>query len=112
MSQPDRDAIVDEIRGSHIPASPELRARVSELAAAGAAPPAPPRRRELPWRRWSLVLVPVAVAGAAAAALAIGLTDSGKHTQHEVAAQSERGTQTLPFTDGTAAKGGAGSATL
>src|SRR5206468_406797 len=96
-----------EIRDSRIPASPELRARVSQLAASGAAPPVPPRRRELPWRRWTLVLAPVAVAGAAAAALAIGLTDSGKHPQHSAAGQA--GSQTLPFTD---EKAGADTATL
>src|SRR4051812_19270519 len=78
MSQPDQDAIVNEIRSAQITASPELRERVRALAAA--APPAPPRaqKRELPWRRWSLVLVPAAVAVALAASLAIGLADSGK----------------------------------
>jgi hypothetical protein len=68
MSQPEYEAIVDEIRSSRITASPELRDRM--LALASAVPPAPPRR-ELPWRRMSLVLVP--------ACLAAGLATSGKH---------------------------------
>ena len=78
MSQPDHDAIVNEIRSAQITASPELRERVRGLAAA--APPAAPsrQRRELPWRRWTLVLVPAAIAVALAASLAIGLADSGK----------------------------------
>ena len=51
MSQPDHDAIVNEIRSAQITASPELRERVRGLAAAD--PPAAPSRqnRELPWRR-------------------------------------------------------------
>jgi hypothetical protein len=73
MSQP--EAILSEIRSARISASPELRARVRELATA--VPPAPPRR-ELPWRRWTLVLVPACVAVALAASLAIGLATSGK----------------------------------
>ena len=78
MSQPDHDAIVNEIRSAQISASPELRERVRGLAAA--APPAAPSRqkRELPWRRWTLVLVPAVIAVALAASLAIGLADSGK----------------------------------
>jgi len=78
MSQPDHDAIVNEIRSAQITASPELRERVRALAAA-ATPAAPSRqKRELPWRRWTLVLVPAAIAVALAASLAIGLADSGK----------------------------------
>jgi hypothetical protein len=81
MSQPDHDAILDEIRSAQITASPELRERVRGLAAA--APPAVPpwQKRELPWRRWTLVLVPAAIAVALAASLAIGLADSGKKGQ-------------------------------
>jgi hypothetical protein len=73
MSQP--EAILNEIRSARVSASPELRARMRELAAA--VPPAPPRR-ELPWRRWTLVLVPACVAVALAGALAAGLATSGK----------------------------------
>jgi hypothetical protein len=75
MSQPDHGAIVNEIRSARIVASPELRARVLDLAAA--VPPAPPRRG-LPWRRTSLVLVPAAVALALTGALIAGLAGSGK----------------------------------
>jgi Domain of unknown function (DUF4349) len=74
MSQPEHEAIVNEIRSARIPASPELRARVRELAAT--VPPAPPRR-ELRWRRPVLVLVPVAVAVALTGALVAGLAGSG-----------------------------------
>jgi Domain of unknown function (DUF4349) len=75
MSQPEYEAIVNEIRSSRIQASPELRARVRELAAT--VPPAPPRR-EFRWRRPVLVLVPAALAIAVAASLAIGLATSDK----------------------------------
>ena len=68
MSQP--EAILSEIRSARIPASPELRARVRELGTA--VPPAPPRR-ELPWRRWTLVLVPACLAVGLAASLAVVL---------------------------------------
>jgi hypothetical protein len=73
MSQPE---ILDQIRAAQIVASPELRGRVRALTAT--VPPAPPRR-ELPWRRWTLVLVPTCVAVSLAAALAAGLVTSGKH---------------------------------
>jgi uncharacterized protein DUF4349 len=75
MSQPEHEAIVNEIRSSRIAASPELRARVRELAAT--VPPVPPRR-EFRWRRPVLVLVPAALATALAASLAIGLATSDK----------------------------------
>src|SRR6266545_4127280 len=75
MSQPDHGAVVDEIRSARIVSSPELRERV--LALASAVPPAPPRR-ELPWRRVTLVLVPACAALALAGALAAGLATSGK----------------------------------
>jgi uncharacterized protein DUF4349 len=75
MSQPEYESIVAEIRSARITASPELRNRVRELAAA--VPPAPPRR-ELRWRRPALVLVPVAVAVAVTGALVAGLAGSGK----------------------------------
>jgi hypothetical protein len=80
MSQP--DAILTELRTARIVASPELRARVRELATA--TPVAPPPRRELPWRRWTLVLVPAGIAVALAAALAVGLATSGKQSSHGV----------------------------
>ena len=90
MSQPDHDAIVNEIRSAQITASPELRERVRGLAAA-APPAAPPRqKRELPWRRWTLVLVPAAIAVALAASLAIGLADSGKKEHLSASGGSRR----------------------
>ena len=73
MSQPE---VLDQIRSARITASPELRARVHEIAAA--MPTASPPRREVPWRRWSLVLVPACLALALAGALAVGLATSGK----------------------------------
>jgi len=103
MSQPDHDSIVNEIRSAQITASPELRERVRGLAAA-APPAAPPRqRRELPWRRWTLVLVPAAIAVALAASLAIGLADSGKKKHLSASggageAQRTEGPPSLPFT--------------
>jgi hypothetical protein len=81
MSQPE---LLDQIRSARIVASPELRAHVRELAAV--APPAQPPRRELPWRRWSLVLVPACLAVALAGALAVGLATSGK-SGHQNAAR-------------------------
>jgi hypothetical protein len=75
MSQPDHEAILDQIRASRIEASPELRARVAAIAASTPPPAAP--RRELPWRRIALVAVPACVAVAAAGTLAAGVLDSG-----------------------------------
>ena len=83
MSQPEHEAIVNEIRSSQIPASPELRERVRRIAAS--VPPAAPPR-EWPWRRWTLILVPAAAAVAGAAALAIGRASSGGKTEQHVAA--------------------------
>ena len=77
MSQPE---VLDQIRSARITASPELRARVRELAAVS--PAAQPPRRELPWRRWSLVLVPACLVLALAGALAVGLATSGKKSPH------------------------------
>ena len=48
MSQPDHEAILDQIRASRIETSPGLRARVRAIAAAP--PPAGASGRELPWR--------------------------------------------------------------
>jgi hypothetical protein len=106
MSQPDHDAIVNEIRSAQITASPELRERVRGLA--GAVPPTTPTRQrwELPWRRWTLVLVPAAIAVALAASLAIGLAGSGKKEHLSASgggsgtaeAQRQDAPRSLPFT--------------
>jgi hypothetical protein len=76
MSQPDQESIVNEIRSARITASPDLRARVAAIAAAAPAAEGRPRR-ELPWRRLAVVLVPACAAVAAAVALAVGLSSSG-----------------------------------
>jgi Domain of unknown function (DUF4349) len=86
MSQPDHEAILDQIRASRIEASPGLRARVRAIAASP--PPAVPRRT-VPWRRIALVAVPACLAVAAAASLAGGLLDSGKKGVNQ-AARGER----------------------
>jgi len=110
MSQPDHDAIVNEIRSAQITASPELRERVRRLAAAAPSAVPPRQKRERPWRRWTLVLVPAAIAVALAASLAIGLAGSGKK-EHLSAnggiaeAQRAAAPPSLPFT----AAGKAGS---
>jgi uncharacterized protein DUF4349 len=93
MSQPE-DAILNELRSARITASPELRVRVRELAAA--APPAAPLRRELPWRRLSLVLVPACVAVALAGALAAGLATSGKKSVGEALRREAAPARTVP----------------
>jgi hypothetical protein len=87
MSQPDYEAIVNEISASRIEASPELRARVRAVAAS--TPPAMPRRAA-PWRRIALIAVPACLAVAAAASLAGGVLDSGKKEQNQAAGR-ERG---------------------
>jgi hypothetical protein len=87
MSQPE---ILEQIRASRIAASPELRARVLDLAAAVPSPP----RRELPWRRMSLVLVPAALALALTGALVAGLVGSGKRNR-VAAPPAPRATQTV-----------------
>src|SRR2546421_3831421 len=88
MSQPE---ILEQIRASRIAASPELRARVLGLSAT--VPPAPPRR-ELPWRRMSLVLVPAAIALALTGALVAGLAGSGNRNR-VAAPPAWRATQTV-----------------
>jgi Domain of unknown function (DUF4349) len=102
MSQPEHEAIVNEIRSARIAASPELRARVRELAAA--VPPAP-RRRELRWRRPALALVPAAVAVAIAATVAVGVLTSGNHSQTN-AVRREAAPQPFASTDQGAVHGG------
>jgi hypothetical protein len=95
MSQPEHEAIVNEIRASQIPASTELRERVSGMAAS--VPPAAPPR-EWPWLRWSLVL-PAAAAVAGSAALAIGLvTSGGGKPQHSAAGRAKEAPAPLAFT--------------
>jgi hypothetical protein len=79
MLQPE----LDQIRSSRIAASPELRARVLALAASPPSAAAPPRR-ELPWRRWTLLLAAAGAAVAVTAALAVGLATSGKKSPHAV----------------------------
>jgi hypothetical protein len=89
MSQPDHEAIVAEIRGARITASPELRARVLAIAAAtapGGTAERPHAEFRLPWRRFVLIAVPVCLAVALAAALAVGLTSSGTGSQEQSAA--------------------------
>jgi len=101
MSQPDYEAIVNEIRSAQIAASPELRARVRAIAAQSpvASPSSRPPRRALPWRRAFLVLAPAAVAVALATTLAIGLADSGGPASDKDAfRQAAPAPPTLPFT--------------
>jgi Domain of unknown function (DUF4349) len=78
MSQPDHEAIVNEIRSARIVASPELRVRVRAIAASK--PPAA-ASRALPWRPIALVAVPACLAVAAAVSLSAGVLDSGKSGQ-------------------------------
>jgi hypothetical protein len=101
MSQPEHEAILEEIRSARIPASPELRTRVRELAAS--VPTAPPRR-DLGWRRPMLVLVPAAAAAVIAATVAVGVLTSGNHSQTD-AARREAAPQPLASTDTGVAKG-------
>jgi hypothetical protein len=104
MSLPEHERIVAEIGSARIAASPELRERVLALAAA---PPAPPRR-QLPWRRMTLVLVPACAALAVAGALAYGLASPGKQTRSVVhgatEARGEPALQTLQARDQAAPK--------
>jgi hypothetical protein len=112
MSQPDQQSIVEEIRSARIAASPELRARVTAIAATVPAAAAARPRRELPWRRLAIVLVPACVAVAAAAALAVGLSSSGSGGS-ERAARGELAPQARklqPFSAATDSKAaGAGT---
>jgi hypothetical protein len=112
MSQPDHEAILDQIRASRIEASPALRARVRAIAAS---PPPDAPRRTVPWRRIALVAVPACLAVAAAASLAGGLLDSGRKGENQ-AARGERAvtplsqsapTDTLAPTLKSAGSGGA-----
>jgi hypothetical protein len=84
MSQPDHESIVNEIRAARIAASPELRARVQAIAASAPVPSVRPRR-ELPWRRLAVVLVPACLAVALAAALSVGLSSSGQDGSKDAA---------------------------
>jgi Domain of unknown function (DUF4349) len=78
MSQPEHQAILEEIRSARITASQELRTRVRELAPSR--PPAPPGRGRR-WRRPVVVLLPAAVAVAVATAVAVGVLTSRNHSQ-------------------------------
>jgi hypothetical protein len=89
MSQPDHEAILDQIRASKIEASPELRARVRATAAS--TPPEAPRRA-VPWRRITLVAVPACLAVAAAVTLAAGVLDSGPKRPTQAAGRERTAT--------------------
>jgi hypothetical protein len=82
MSQPEHEAILEQIRAAGIQASPALRARVRAIATSP--PPAAPRRA-LPWRRIVIVAVPACLAVAAAVSLSAGLLDSGGGGQNQAA---------------------------
>ncbi len=108
MSQPDEQSIVNEIRSARITASPDLRARVAAIAAAAPAAEGRRPRRELPWRRLAVVLVPACAAVAAAAALAVGLSSSGNGGS-ERAARGEAAPEATPPLAATADSKAAGS---
>ena len=96
MSLPE---IQDQIRATRIVASAVLRERVRSIAAAN--PAASPPRRELPWRRVSFVLLPVAVAAVLAVTLSVGLLTSGKSNRQIALGEpvKEGAKPTLPLTD-------------
>ena len=96
MSQPDHEAITNQIRASRLEASPELRARVRAIAATASPAAAARPRRELPWRRLTLVAVPAAVAAAMAVSLGVGLTTTGSSSRD--AAPPVAPNPTLPLT--------------
>ncbi|MGE5273283.1 MAG: DUF4349 domain-containing protein [Verrucomicrobiota bacterium] len=113
MSQPDHEAILDQIRSSRIEASPELRARVRAIASTPL--PSKPARRGLPWRRVALVAVPACLAVAAAATLSAGLLDSGQQSGsravgRELAPLSAKGGAARDSAVPGAQPGGSGSA--
>jgi len=114
MSQPE---LLDRIRSARITASPELRARVRAITAA--TPVASPPRREVPWRRWTLVLVPACLAVALVGALAVGLATSGKQRTQQArggagsttggfSSEAQRDTATPAAPPSAKAGGGAG----
>ncbi len=112
MSLP--ESILSELRAARVAASPDLRARVLELAASS--PPAPPFRRELPWRRFAVVLVPTCIGIALAGALAAGFLTSGKSPQEAArreaapAATLSAQADTAPAPPSVKAAGGTGAA--
>jgi Domain of unknown function (DUF4349) len=111
MSQPDHEAILEQIRAAKIEVSPALRARVHSIAASP--PPAAPSRT-VPWRRITLVAVPVCLAVAAAVSLAAGVLDSGGKSPTQAAGR-ERAAKPLSQADTlapTLKSAGAGSAGL
>ena len=94
MSQPDHEAILEQIRGARIEASPGLRARVRAIAAS---PPPTAPRRAVPWRRIVLVAVPACLAVAAAASLGAGVLDSGGKGQNQAAGRERAA---VPYAQG------------
>jgi len=113
MSQPDQESIVNEIRSARITASPDLRARVAAIAAAAPAAEDGRPRRELPWRRLAVVLVPACAAVAAAVALAVGLSSSGNGgSERAVRGEAARTTPPLAATADSKAAGSSGGAAL
>jgi hypothetical protein len=110
MSQPDQESIVNEIRSARITASPDLRARVAAIAAAAPAAEGGRPRRELPWRRLAVVLVPACAAVAAAVALAVGLSSSGNGgSERAVRGEAARATPPLAATADSKAAGSGSS---
>jgi len=95
MSQPDHEAILEQIRAAQIEAPPALRARVRAIAASP--PPAAPTRT-VPWRRIVLVAVPACLAVAAAASLGAGVLDSGGQGQNQATGR-ERAASPLSQSD-------------
>jgi Domain of unknown function (DUF4349) len=113
MSQPDHEAILDQVRASTIEASPELRARVRAIAASAAAETP---RRGVSWRRITLVAVPACLAAAAAVALSVGVLDSGKQHPTQAAGRERAATLSASADQATPAPAqkaaGTGSANL
>ena len=106
MSQPDREAILDQIRASKIEVPPELRARVRAIAAS--TPPGAPRHT-VSWRRITLVAVPACVGVAAAVALAAGVLDSGTQRPTEAAGRERAATLSASADQATPAPKAAGT---
>jgi hypothetical protein len=113
MSQPDHEAILDQIRTSKIEVSPELRARVRAIAAS--TPPEAPSRA-FSWRRIALVAVPASLAAAAAVVLAVGVLDSGNQRPTQAAGRERAATPSASADQATPAPAlkaaGTGSAGL
>jgi uncharacterized protein DUF4349 len=106
MSQPDHEAILDQIRASRIEVPPELRARVRTIAAS--TPPEAPRHT-VSWRRITLVAVPAVVAVAAAVTLAAGVLDSGTQRPTQAAGRERAATLSAGADQATPAPRAAGT---